>query len=108
MMGSSTGFHPYKARWLFRKKCQQPASRQSELDDDPPTGINAMYLKNRLPKVQSDGHRRLHGSSPFCQPLQAGGVLKSRPQHQKQTFSSTPTVAPKNSILLAVSPRRSE
>jgi len=85
MMGSSTGFHPYKARWLFRKKCQQPASRQSALDDDRPAGINAMYLKNRLPKVQSDGHRKLHGSSPFCQPLQADGVVKSRPQHQKRT-----------------------
>ena len=35
--------------------------------DDRPAGINAMYLKNRHPKVQSDGHRKLHGSPPFCQ-----------------------------------------
>jgi hypothetical protein len=49
MMGSGTGFYPHKARRLFRKKCQQSAPRQPALDDDCPSCINAMYLKNRLP-----------------------------------------------------------
>jgi hypothetical protein len=82
MMGCRTGFHSNQARRLLRKKGQQPAPRQATLDDDRPAGINAMYLKNRFPKVQSDCHCRLHGSPPFCQPSQAGWVVESRPQHQ--------------------------
>jgi hypothetical protein len=82
MMGGRAGLHPYQARRLLRKEPQQLAACQPALDDDRPANINAVYLKNRFPEVQSDCHRCVHGSPPFCQPLQAGQLVESRPQHQ--------------------------
>jgi hypothetical protein len=66
MVGGCTSFHPHQARRLLPKEPQQIAPRQPPLDDDRASSINAVYLKNRLPKVQSDCHRYFHGSPPSC------------------------------------------
>jgi hypothetical protein len=56
-VGCRAGFHPDQASRLLREERQQLAPRQAALHDNRPSSINAVYLKNRLPKVQSDCHR---------------------------------------------------
>jgi hypothetical protein len=56
-VGTRAGLHPNQTSRLLAEERQQPAARQAALDDNRPSSINAVYLKNRLPKIQSDCHR---------------------------------------------------
>jgi hypothetical protein len=45
-MGGRAGLHPDQAGWLLCEERQQLAARQTALDDNRPSSINAMHLKN--------------------------------------------------------------
>jgi hypothetical protein len=51
MVGCPAGFHPNQTGCLFREERQQLAPCEPPLDDNRSASINAVHLKNRLPKV---------------------------------------------------------
>jgi hypothetical protein len=46
MVGSRAGFHPDPAGGLLREERQHLAPRQTTLDNNRPSSINAVHLKN--------------------------------------------------------------
>jgi hypothetical protein len=46
MVGGRARLHPDQASRLLSKERQQLATRQPTLDDNRPSSINAVYLKN--------------------------------------------------------------
>ena len=46
MVGGPASLHPNQASRLLREERQQLAARQTALDDNRPSSINAMHLKN--------------------------------------------------------------
>ena len=57
MMGRRAGLHPHQAGRLLPKEVQQFPACQPALDDNRPSRIDAVYLKNGLPEVQSHCYR---------------------------------------------------
>jgi len=51
MMSGRAGLHTHQAGRLFPKEVQQFPAGQPALDDNRPSRINAVYLKNRLSEV---------------------------------------------------------
>jgi hypothetical protein len=83
-----------RPRRLPSRPGKVPASRRTpaacpalaDVERQPHLQHQRRVPEKRLPKVQTNCHRRLHGSPPSC-PLQAGRLVESRPQHQERTFA---------------------